>query len=76
MQIQSEKNNQKSDSTQGVYPHRSLEAIMQWCQNHNKELWQYVEEYEGKGIRDYLEQIAKVMEDAVERGLATEGLLP
>lgn len=49
---------------------------MHWCHNHNKELWQYVEHYEGEGIREYLEQIAKVMDEAVERGLAAEGLLP
>lgn len=67
---------QKSDLRQGTYPHRSLEDIMKWCATHQKELWQYVEHYEGEEIREYLEQIAIAMDQAVERGLHAEWVLP
>lgn len=45
---------------------------MKWCATHQKELWQYVEHYEGEEIREYLEQIAIAMDEAVERGLHAE----
>lgn len=33
-----------------IYPLTTLNDIMKWCQEEHKELWQYVEQYEGEAI--------------------------
>lgn len=67
---------ENADSTVHTYPHCSLASIMERCKENGKELWEYVEHCEGKEIWDYLQTIADMMEDAVQRGLNTIGLLP
>lgn len=59
-----------------VYPETNLEAILSWCYENGKNIWEYVEEHEGSSIWDYLEEVWKVMQDAIRRGLEAEGPLP
>lgn len=59
-----------------VYPLDSLLAIKEWCEHRGRSYWEYVEHCEGEGIWDYLSQVWKVMQAAVERGLEHEGVLP
>jgi L-serine dehydratase len=59
-----------------VYPETNLEAILSWCYENGKNIWEYVEEHEGSTIWDYLEEVWKVMQDAIRRGLEAEGPLP
>ena len=59
-----------------VYDLNKMLDIMEWCDENSMELWQYVEECEGKEIWDYLNQIWTAMVEAVNRGLNTSGLLP
>lgn len=59
-----------------VYPLGTMAEIKKWCNENHKELWEYVVEYEGEGIFDYLTEIWEAMEDAVKRGLETTGVLP
>jgi L-serine dehydratase len=59
-----------------VYPHGTMDAIKNWCETEKKELWEYVETFEGKEIWDFLKEIWATMEAAVERGISTSGLLP
>ena len=54
-----------------VYPLGTMAEIKKWCNENHKELWEYVVEYEGEGIFDYLTEIWETMEDAVKRGLET-----
>ena len=59
-----------------VYKEKNFKEIMNWCRDNGKDLTEYVEFNEGKEIWDYLRDILKVMDEAVERGLKAEGLLP
>ena len=49
---------------------------MEYCFRTGKQFWEYVEEYEGAGIWDYLKEVRRVMYAAIERGLNTEGVIP
>jgi len=62
--------------TGSVYPLTTMDEILKWCSENGKQLWEYVEEYEGNGIWDFLAEIWKVMTSSVENGLEKEGPLP
>ena len=59
-----------------VYKEKNFKEIMKWCRDNGKDLTEYVEHNEGTEIWDYLRDILKVMDEAVERGLKAEGFLP
>ncbi len=58
-----------------VYPLRSFTEISEYCRQREMRLWQYVEECEGAEIWDYLADVWQVMKDAINRGIAAEGIL-
>lgn len=62
--------------TPEVYPDNSLAAIADWCLHSRKRIWEYVEEYEGAGIRDFLYEVWETMKNAIDAGLAASGPLP
>ncbi len=66
----------KRKGNKSLYPLTTLDEIMVWCRENNKELWEYVAEYENEDIWDYLEKIWLTMEDAIKRGLSKTGVLP
>ena len=53
-----------------------MNAILDWSARTGKTLWQYVLECEGESIWDYLGEVWDTMNDAIDRGLNTEGPLP
>ncbi len=59
-----------------VYKLNKLEDIINWCKENNKELWQYVEECEGKEIWEHLKNILDTMHNAVSAGITKDGILP
>lgn len=60
-----------------IYPITKMTDILNWCENTGKAYWEYVKDVEGDPyLLDYLEQVWQTMQDAVERGLQTEGRLP
>ena len=59
-----------------VYELDHLSDIMAWCEQRGMHYWNYVDICEGPEIWDYLDEVWTVMENAVERGLETEGVLP
>ena len=59
-----------------IYPLTTMDGILSWCNENGKQLWEYVEEYEGREIWDFLEEIWQVMVHSVESGLKKEGPLP
>lgn len=67
---------QKSDAIKQTYPLTTLSEIISRCKNNKKELWEYVATYESEDIRDYLKTIAQTMEDAIQRGLERDEVLP
>ncbi|MBP6062913.1 MAG: L-serine ammonia-lyase [Fusobacteriaceae bacterium] len=68
--------NQPRSGGSTVYPHGTTDEIKKWCETEKKELWEYVEAYEGKEIWDFLKTIWEAMEAAVERGISTSGVIP
>lgn len=59
-----------------IYPHQHMKEIAKYCEDNKISFYEYVKKYEDKDISNYLENVLKVMDDAVERGLRTGGVLP
>ncbi len=63
-------------TTKSVYDKQHIAEILEWCDNTGYSYWEYVEACEGKEIWDYLREVWNVMQQAVKRGLNTEGVMP
>lgn len=63
-------------TSQEVYPHNTITEIMDYCKVNSLHYWEYVEKYEGPEIWEHLDEVWKVMKEAVERGLDEVGILP
>jgi len=59
-----------------VYDLPDLTAIMEMCLQTGLTYWEYVERCEGPEIWDFLAEIWQTMEDALQRGLSAQGVLP
>ena len=59
-----------------VYPHTTMEEVMNWCIEEGCTFVDYVEKYEGKSLYPHLELVWQRMQESVERGMRTEGVLP
>ena len=66
---------EKSESHDEVYRLNSYTEISEYCREKDIRLWQYVEECEGEEIWEYLARVWDVMQDAIKRGIAAEGVL-
>lgn len=62
--------------TKQIYPHQSMEEILSYCNKNGKQLWEYVDEFEGNEIWAFLRTIWKAMEESIARGLEKGGVLP
>ena len=62
--------------TRLIYPENNLETILGWCYQNGKSIWEYVAEHEETDIWDYLNEVWRVMQEAIKRGLEAEGPLP
>jgi len=62
--------------TRLIYPENNLETILDWCYQNGKSIWEYVAEHEETDIWDYLNEVWRVMQEAIKRGLEAEGPLP
>lgn len=63
-------------SRNSVYPFKSMEEILDYCEKEGLAFWQVVEQFEGAAINDYLRKVWATMCDAVKRGIEHEGTLP
>lgn len=59
-----------------IYPLTTMDGILQWNSSTGGNLWEFVEQHEGKEIWPYLEIVWDAMKDAIRCGLDNEGLLP
>ena len=62
--------------TPDVYGMNTMTEIMDWCQKTGRSYWEYVNMCEDGSIWDYLAEVWRTMQAAVERGINTEGRLP
>ncbi len=66
----------KEDDSLDVYEHSKLSDIIDYCENNNISLIQYILDREGEDLKDYLQEIYDVMKDAINRGINTKGIIP
>ena len=59
-----------------VYPHSRMNTIIEYCTEHGLTFWEYVEQFEGQEIWAFLAEVWEQMQETVENGLHTEGVLP
>ena len=62
--------------TKEVYPHKNMEEILNWCNQNGKQFWEYVLEFEGEGIWQFLDEVWDVMLSSIKKGLDQDGVLP
>ena len=65
-----------SCESQDIYPDTNLTDILKWCRDNGRTFWEYVEMHEGKEIWEFLSEVWRVMREAVERGIETDGVIP
>ena len=63
-------------SNKEIYPHQYMKEISEYCAKNNLSFYQYVRKFEDDDIYQYMQNVLKVMDEAVERGLKAEGYLP
>ena len=68
--------NETSEEDKEVYPQNSFAEVAARCQREKISIAQLIYIMEGERLREYLRTIWHAMRSAVERGLATEGVLP
>lgn len=62
--------------TAEVYDMHTIRDIQTWCEKRGTSYWEYVEQCEGAEIWDYMAEVWDIMQNAVMRGLESEGVLP
>lgn len=68
--------NREDSEPAEIYPHTSFSEIRAYCKERNMRLYDYVFEWEGTEIKDYLEKVWATMQAAVARGVRQSGILP
>ncbi len=64
-----------ADPHRQVYHEKSFAKIKSICQERGIRLWQYVLEQEGEEIYQHLDKVWQAMNDCIDKGLATDGVL-
>ena len=59
-----------------IYEMSKMTDILGWCERTGRSYWEYVQLCENSDVWDYLHEVWKTMQEAVERGLEQEGALP
>ncbi len=52
----------------------TMKEILEYCENQGCSFWEFVEEREEPGLWDYLGEVWQAMQEAISRGLETEGM--
>ena len=65
-----------SNASPDIYEMTKMSQILGWCERTGRSYWEYVKQCDESDIWDYLHEVWKTMQEAVERGLEQEGALP
>ena len=68
--------NEESEDEKEVYEQHSFSEIVKVCRERSLNLPQFISRREDDQLRSYLKKVWQAMTDAIERGLAAEGVLP
>lgn len=66
----------RNSGANDTYPHSTMEEIIVWCKQNNKNFVDYVKTYDDADIMDYLVTIKDAMKKSVDDGLATTEVIP
>ena len=61
---------------ENIYTHQSISEILSYIETNGMTYWEYVMQHEDEDIWDYLNEVWKIMQDTIERGLQNEGVIP
>jgi len=64
------------EKKKSIYTFFYMRDILEYLNIKGKTFWEYVEDFEGKEIWDYLDKVWNTMKESIERGLNNEGVLP
>lgn len=67
---------EKRQQGEHVYEMSKIADILEWCNKTGRSYWEYVDMCEDSDVWDYLNEVWKVMKEAVIEGLDAEGVLP
>ena len=59
-----------------TYPHTTMEEIIAWCKENNKNFVDYVKTYDDEDIMDYLREIRLAMRKSLDDGLKATDIIP
>ena len=59
-----------------IYPHQHLSEILKYCEKEHITLVDYVLRFEKPGIKEYIEEVYKTMQECRARGISKSGVLP
>lgn len=65
-----------ANNSNDCYELTTMDDIVAWCKENNKELWQYVEDTEGPQIWDHLKLVLETMKNSIKEGIQKDGILP
>lgn len=65
----------KSGASPDVYPQKNFREISDYCVANGIRLYEYAQTFEGEKIREYISHVWDVMQSAIARGLAADGVL-
>jgi L-serine dehydratase len=64
------------DASAHIYKLNTMAEILKWCEENGRSMWEFVEMHETPALWDHLTEVWKVMQEAIERGIEAEGVLP
>jgi L-serine dehydratase len=63
------------EARQSVYELKTMKEILEYCESQGSAFWEYVESHESQDIWNFLTETWKSMQEAIQRGLDTEGVI-
>ena len=69
-------NEERSVFRKSIYPHKTMDEILEYCNNMKITLAEYVLKYETNSILEYLDEILARMKRTVQKGIFNCGILP
>ena len=64
------------EESRASYPLQTIRELLPWAEEEGKSFWEYVFDNEDRDLPDYLGEVWRTMQAAIERGTENEGLIP
>jgi L-serine dehydratase len=62
------------ESNNRVYEMSTMKEILEYCEKNGCSFWEFAEQREGSGLWEYMGEVWQAMQEAISRGLDTEGM--